>query len=384
MSLCFSSISVLLMVTLSLGCAGTIAIDEAAGSAGGMGGVGATGGGPANPCVDTANDPHNCGLCGHDCLGGACIEGRCQPVVLASGEAFPYTIISDGSTVFWANWSQGNGPADNVPTILRAVGVDGVGLRTVGTAPYFPSALHGDETSLYWYRSTINSQPAKGAVMKMAKSGGAPTILFDHTTDSQLGIALGPSEVYWWPGKSASNPTPTAWKVTKDGAAAQPIGDTGTFSSAGQIEVDENAVYALTGVSHGIVRLELAGGPPTILTDIETRWFLALDDAHVFFMSPEGLQRVGKDGSDLTLLLADSQIGQTLLDATHLYYANNDGLRRVRKDGGGDELLVAEPLGPIPGPNAWGVNSLAQDDRAVYFVLYDAKPGSGSIVKIAK
>src|SRR5689334_6158663 len=30
-------------------------------------------------------DPHNCGLTGHDCLGGACEGGACQPVLVASG-----------------------------------------------------------------------------------------------------------------------------------------------------------------------------------------------------------------------------------------------------------------------------------------------------------
>jgi hypothetical protein len=384
MSLRLRSLSSLLIATFSLGCTGTVSVEEAAGSAGGSivaGGATSAGGSPATPCLDTTNDPHNCGQCGHDCLGGACAAGRCQPVVLASGERFPNSITSDGSEVFWANWVQ-MGPADNVPTILRAVGVDGAGLRTVGTAPYFPGSLHADETSLYWYRSTINSQPEGGAVMKMAKTGGPPTILVDHTLDSWLGIAVGPKDVYWWPGAGATAPSGTLWKVGKDGTGAKPVGSAGTFYFASVLEVDEHAAYGALYGSGGIVRIDLAGGPPVVLADVETRWVLAIDDTRVFFTSPLGLQRIGKDGSDLTLLLAADLVGETVVDATHLYYVSHDGIRRMTKDGAGDELLVAEPPGAEP--QLWSVHGIAQDDHAIYFVLDEAVANSASIMKIAK
>jgi hypothetical protein len=34
-------------------------------------------------CGNVQTDPANCGYCGHDCLGGGCTAGVCQPVVLA-------------------------------------------------------------------------------------------------------------------------------------------------------------------------------------------------------------------------------------------------------------------------------------------------------------
>jgi hypothetical protein len=39
--------------------------------------------GPAS-CGDTRVDPQNCGRCGHDCLGGTCSAGACEPVGLAT------------------------------------------------------------------------------------------------------------------------------------------------------------------------------------------------------------------------------------------------------------------------------------------------------------
>ena len=32
-------------------------------------------------CTDTMTDPKNCGTCGHDCQGGSCATGMCQPLI---------------------------------------------------------------------------------------------------------------------------------------------------------------------------------------------------------------------------------------------------------------------------------------------------------------
>jgi hypothetical protein len=59
-------------------------------AAGGHGAAGAAGA-PADagvdmsfPCTDITADPHNCGACGHDCLGGACATSVCQPFALGT------------------------------------------------------------------------------------------------------------------------------------------------------------------------------------------------------------------------------------------------------------------------------------------------------------
>jgi hypothetical protein len=53
------------------------------------------------PCfADVAADPKNCGRCGHDCLGGGCADGSCEPVVLYSGSEIPSSIAVFGPTLF--------------------------------------------------------------------------------------------------------------------------------------------------------------------------------------------------------------------------------------------------------------------------------------------
>ena len=83
----------------------------------------------ADATCGSSSDPSNCGRCGHSCLGGACVAGACQPVVLASeqgdstgggyyaenGAALsgPDRIATDGATVFWLDLS---GVVMSIPT----------------------------------------------------------------------------------------------------------------------------------------------------------------------------------------------------------------------------------------------------------------------------
>jgi len=48
-----------------------------------------------------ANDPANCGRCGHSCQGGACKAGVCQPLVLAKDRRSPVDLAVSGAHVYW-------------------------------------------------------------------------------------------------------------------------------------------------------------------------------------------------------------------------------------------------------------------------------------------
>lgn len=52
-----------------------------------------------------STDPKNCGACGHDCLGGTCTAGRCQPVKLATDPMTGLTanVLVDATHVYWTN-----------------------------------------------------------------------------------------------------------------------------------------------------------------------------------------------------------------------------------------------------------------------------------------
>ncbi|HHH31619.1 MAG TPA: hypothetical protein ENK57_25175 [Polyangiaceae bacterium] len=50
--------------------------------------------------TDTTITADSCGSCGHDCLGGACTGGVCQPLTLATGQT-PRVLALDGSYLYW-------------------------------------------------------------------------------------------------------------------------------------------------------------------------------------------------------------------------------------------------------------------------------------------
>jgi hypothetical protein len=63
-------------------------------------------------CVDTLVDAQNCGACGHDCQGGACLAGACQPVTLFHGTGCAKSsayggLASDAENLYWTDESHG-------------------------------------------------------------------------------------------------------------------------------------------------------------------------------------------------------------------------------------------------------------------------------------
>jgi hypothetical protein len=61
------------------------------------------GGTPTCPGADLMNDPFNCGRCNHDCLGGMCMAGACQPVSVVSGTfVVPQLLAIDQNWVYYA------------------------------------------------------------------------------------------------------------------------------------------------------------------------------------------------------------------------------------------------------------------------------------------
>lgn len=62
----------------------------------------------ANPCTSTDTNPKHCGTCGHDCLGGTCAGGRCQPFVLVNESGNALAIAVDATHVYWTNEAAGD------------------------------------------------------------------------------------------------------------------------------------------------------------------------------------------------------------------------------------------------------------------------------------
>ena len=74
-------------------------------------------------CGDAATDPSNCGSCGHGCGGGACLAGKCQPLVLLDRTpAIVRAVAVDAANVYIAT---------NFPSNLEVANLDGTNDRVL-------------------------------------------------------------------------------------------------------------------------------------------------------------------------------------------------------------------------------------------------------------
>jgi len=108
--------------------------------------------------ADLANDPHNCGACGHDCCEGLCQASACLPVQLASGGE-PRGLVLDATHIYWTDRADGtvrSRPKSRVgqETIL-ATGAPSVDVGQIGV----------DDANVYYTSS--------GALLAVPKGGGA-------------------------------------------------------------------------------------------------------------------------------------------------------------------------------------------------------------------
>jgi hypothetical protein len=67
---------------------------------------------PGDGCEDIQSDKLNCGACGHDCMGGACTAGVCEPVSLGAMGGQPLAVATFAGDVYWGT---GNGEIFRVP-----------------------------------------------------------------------------------------------------------------------------------------------------------------------------------------------------------------------------------------------------------------------------
>jgi hypothetical protein len=136
-------------------------------------------------CDASATDPRNCGRCGHDCVGGACSAGVCQPWTILSTPASD--IASDNARVFWV---LGAIPGD-LSTCSRG-GCD-AGTTLAGNLVQ-PGKIALDSTRAYFTTYVLNTG-ILGACAKGGCDGGATTLSGNHSYPAWL--VVDSTDVYY-------------------------------------------------------------------------------------------------------------------------------------------------------------------------------------------
>jgi hypothetical protein len=288
-------------------------------------------------CLDTATDPLNCGACGHDCLGGGCQSGICQPVVLAMGETNPTDIAVSSTHVYWINPGALSGAVRRVPT-------GGGTATTVAGNQTAPAHLAIDGSNVYWtYTTGIRKAPLAGGAVSLVTSwasGPVPT-----------GLASDGNDVYWCmdngdirrvpvgggaqsllisavtPGGLTTDTTHFYWG-DYDGVYKRPKPDNTSFvwltnqqqSDVHVLDVHAGQIYF--GLFNTVSRMSTSGEPiSTVDTSTSGASAVAADDTYVYWSTAGGTLRralaVGNGAVDLA-------VGATrvAVDSTYVYWTN--------------------------------------------------------------
>jgi hypothetical protein len=323
-----------------------------------------------------AQDPHNCGACGHDCLGGACVAGACQPVTLVHESGQPFELAVDAANVYWLN-SSGT---------LESVSKQGGGVSYLATKQYNPGSVAVADGTVYF-----GLYDAYLSVQSVPVGGGNLTALGDQGIGGGI-IALDAAFVYWteypggWPGAAQIMRTPRA-----GGPTTVLIGN---LWDPRCLTVDGGYLYwseftddwdvPAAPSTGGVRRVPVTGGAPEALFTGQDIASIAVDETYVYFVyegpgsasgETSAIRRMPKGGGPITTVVSPPHgAGSIVVDASHVYWSTTIGmtLSRADKSGGPEETLAKTSNG---NPYA-----MAQDEVAIYWV----DPGNGTVMKLAK
>ena len=326
--------------------------------------------------TDLETDKDHCGACGHGCLGASCVNARCQPIQLRSGQTYPHDIAVDDSHVFWTTGGGGNGSG----TVMK-LNKDGSAPRTLVDDGYKPRGIDVDDAYVYW------ADGGNGSLHRIPKTAtglGQDEVLVSGMAGETKGegfVRRFGDRIFWSYEKAG-----TVRSVTLDGSDV-------TVHAAGQelprqIALVDDMIYFTVGAP-GIRRVPLVGGAVQILESADelskfSFGMVAVGDTVVFRESNYGS---GFDGrvtaydparDDFTVLVESSGARDITADATHLFWCSEDEqtLSRARHDGSELTVLATQQVDPT---------SVAVDDEALYWTnraLY--APAGGSVWMVAK
>jgi hypothetical protein len=316
--------------------------------------------------VDTSSDSRNCGACGHDCQGGICAGGQCQPIILATNADYPFGIAVDSTSVYWVN------QAWDAPTpsgSVMKIGVTGGTLVTLASGQPQPQAVALDANNVYW----VNTAPPSGGISSVPKNGGAVTNI-GQAYLSFPSIAVDQTSVYWL--SCVQFGGCTIAKTLKNGVSTTSISSAnGPLATPFGVVTDSLNLYWTD--SAGSYETPLAGGS---VTSVWTRAApgLVSDGVSLYWANGNSLMAVSINGGSAptTLTTSVTDLIAMAVDESRLYWTDRLlGAVLTMPKGGGTVITLAI--------NQTSPEGIAIDSTSVYWTN-SAPIGGGAVMKIAK
>jgi hypothetical protein len=325
------------------------------------------------PAACNLDDSHNCGACFHDCLGGACSGGKCQPFPLLAPDAGinPYSLAQDDASLYWVdNMNYVVGRTDKVKG-----GVTVTYARTDGTT------VDVDTSAVYWGDGT--------GIWRCPKAGCTSSPAMVATVGQGVGVLSveqNGSLIYF---KDESPDTASLYSVHKLGTNETGVlvfsGDAGIQNIAN----DGQSVYltADDGLLH-VVRLD-GGAPVAIGTPNSAGSDAIAYDQNVVYWTIDA-PSAGAVIATSTLSLQSTSLAASqpypisvASDGTNVYWVTIPGLNRV--NAGIEGCLVGSCAVSVVSSPYTAPLSVVVDSTAVYWSEGTTGGGpSGTIWKLAK
>lgn len=350
--------------------------------------------GVAISCAATlTSDPKNCGACLHDCFGGACVSGACQPVAVAKIEGALGVACADDEIIV-ANGIGGNGGM-----LMRAsVGASPVPIVVGRDGPEWP---YLGTSHVYWLeRGALNRTPrdrpgvVEAVVARPIPQSDPRNVLVTKLVEHSGNLYFAATVVDNGVGTSVLWSIPLA-----GGEPASLVTTTDAVGQADSLAVSLKGVFALSSV--GVWTTPLAGGTPSALpgaaVTVPRLMSIGSSDTELYVIGhakvgPAGqfvettaarILRLPLDGrSPSAFYEAEPPANHLLVDARRVYFSNffYDAVIRYGDHVGGP----VHELPTLPLATRYGIRSIEQSARSVCAVVDAAPTELSTIFRVAK
>lgn len=367
--------SLLVPLAVALGCSSTTENPKAgaggagaggtSGASGASGSAGASGGAAGTAqCNDAGllTDEHNCGSCGHSCLGGGCVAGKCQPAVIFSKPGSSSTsgalgpLVADGLRLFVGD--SGDLGKSVLTGALWVMDLDGKNFERLdpgGSTEVV--ALASDSTTVYW-------TSAEGVLKAVNKEGGAVSSLVSDPV-TMHGVAVFGKHAFYVGGTTVKQVYlvgDKSWALTGPLPNPRALAVSGGylyFTTSGNSPAFVDGTLSRIAVDLGDSPSQALKPVETLAQDQFSPGPLATDATHVYWSTAEGdIHRMPFAGSAPEKVAkandaADQAPQAIAVDAAYVYWTSwgacvttgctiKGRVQRAPKDGGSAKEVLAE------------------------------------------
>lgn len=318
----------------------------------------------AGPCVDTNVNPRHCGECLHDCLGGECVSGMCQPIELATDDGVPGAIAVDATHVYWTN--QTTGDVKRV-TLAAEHAVETIFQGSGSSGPVKRFALHGGKI---YFPYSPDSDGSLHAVFSCPITGCGVT-----SPTKVVGDLEGPGAV------DVVGDTLIVTELTggKVGQCALPCGSglTPIANEALPVDVAKEGTTVVWIVLNGDVRVKLDGTAPFSARKNTAAASVALVGGEIVYADQgSGIGAMQLDGGAFRYI-SRTHSPSLAVDSSSVYFTDfltTGGVYRCPLSGCADASTPIAQNQSLP-------NAVAFDDKSVVWINMGSAP---SIRRVAR